>query len=332
VTPGGYAALGVAFADGPIATASFLDGAPVDPVPMSAIASITKPITATAVMQLVEAGAVGLDQPIATHVPEFRPARPVRRPDAGPVTVRQILSHTSGVSDISDARLVAIPPTPAATLAEIYRKRLRFAPGSAYAYASDVWFLLAAMIERISGVPYPDYVQWRILRPLGMSETTFDPRASEVPSLLPEGAFPMPMTAERAQEVLAGLAMPGGGLWSTPDDVLRFGLAMLHGGGLDGARILTPSSIATMIDVQTPGIQIYRTNEPVHYGLGWDRPGLTAEGPMPPSAFSHSGATGSVLIVDPAHDVVVTYLRNWWGAPMDLTGEAVAEVYAALAA
>ena len=325
--PGGYAAIAVGRADGPLASAAFLRGEPIDPPPRSPVASLTKPITATAIMQLVEAGAVDLDAPIASYVPEFRPEPPAGERSVAPVTIRHMLSHTSGMSDLPDELLVTLPPTPAAMLDAMCAQRLTFAPGSAFQYASEPWYLLSAIVERVASVPYPSFIRDRILAPLGMRLTTFDPRDAGADHLMPAGHFPSAdLGADDVLGLMAGLTMPGGSLWSTPGDILRFGRAMLLGGALDGARILERRALGAMTEPQAAGVTDFGSGEPVHYGLGW---GLRPAGASA-SAFAHSGATGSMLIVDPEADLVVVHLRNWWGVAMDATTETVEAVYASL--
>jgi CubicO group peptidase (beta-lactamase class C family) len=322
---GRYAAIGVATAAGPVGSAAFVRGERLADPPRSPIASLTKPITATAIMQLVEDGAVTLDEPIASYVPELA-AEP--RDHAAIVTVRHVLSHTSGLVDLPDTELVTLPPTPTAMTDAMCGARLRFAPGSAFQYASEPWYLLSAIVERASGSPFAAFVRDRILWPLGMTATTFDPRDHGPAHLQPAGHFPTAdIGADDMVSLMAGLVMPGGGLWSTPDDMLRFGRAMLLGGTLDGTRILDRSSVDAMVEPQTRDVVHAGTGDPVHYGLGWGlRPGWGAS----ESAFAHSGATGSMLVVDPARDLVIVYLRNWWGTTMDATNGALEAAFAAI--
>lgn len=328
-TPGGYAALAVARGDGLVTSSAFLRGGRLTSPRRSLIASLTKPMTATAVMQLVEAGKVDLDEPISMYVPAFEPLPPPARADVGPVTVRHILSHTSGLSDLSDLELRR-HLTPMAMLDAVSRQRLRFAPGTAYAYASEAWYLLSAVIERVSGTPYPAYLRERVLAPLRMDATSFDPRDPGPEPLPPQGSFVLDdVTPDEVVTRMAGLAMPGGGLWSTPEEVAIFGRAMLLGGEIGGAQVLTPLSLERMIRLETGALREFGTGEPVHYGLGWSLPGLAGGSPASQSAFGHGGATGSALLVEPAHDLVIVYLRNWWGVSSDATDEAVAAVYAA---
>lgn len=324
-TPGRYVGLAVA-ARGTIRSAAFLDGRELEHQPRSSIASITKPITATAVMQLVEAGALDLDAPVDTYINELSPRSPdgIARPSA--VTAAGVLSHTGGLTDLPDDELFALEPTPEAMLRAISATKLAYDPGTEHRYASEPWYLLSAAIERISGLPFATFVSQRILEPLGMSDTGFDPAADGPEALPPLGAFGGPgLSPEERMPLFTSLVMPGGGLWSTPDDVLRFGRAMLHGGTLDGVQILDNRSVEVMTSSRTDGLVHPDTGEPVRYGLGWAlQPGWGASA----SAFWHSGSTGSLLLVDPGHDLVVVYLRNWWGVSSEATNEAISAVYA----
>lgn len=330
-TPGAYAALALARRAGPLVSMAFLRGERLASSRRSAIASLTKPITATALMQLVEAGHVGLDDPIAARIPEFDPGPPPGMTTARPVTIRHVLSHTSGLSDLPDIELRRRHPTPATMLEAVCRQRLRFEPGTAYAYASDPWYLLSSIIERVSGMPYPEYLRERILAPLGMDATSFDPRDPGPQALLPEGSFPLEdLTAEEIAAVMAPLAMPGGGLGSTPEDMAAFGRAMLSGGGIGDIRLLRPASLQRMARLETGDVREFGTDAPAHYGLGWSLPGLAGDSPASASAFGHGGATGSALLIDPDNDLVIVYLRNWWGVSSDATDEAVGVVYESL--
>jgi CubicO group peptidase (beta-lactamase class C family) len=124
--------------------------------------------------------------------------------------------------------------------------------------------------------------------------------------------------------------MPGGGLWSTADDIVRFGRAILGGGTLDGGRILGQPFVGLMTRTHTAGLREVGSERDPLYGLGWGRLGLGRGLAAGPNAVGHSGATGSMLVVDPDHDLVVVYLRNVWGTPMTAADEAINAVYAAL--
>ncbi|HET8776976.1 MAG TPA: serine hydrolase domain-containing protein [Candidatus Limnocylindria bacterium] len=328
-TPGRYVGLALA-QRGSIRSAAFLDGRERGDQPRSSIASLTKPITATAVMQLVEASPIDLDAPIETYVAEFRPRLPAGVPPPSPVTIARILLHTSGLVDLPDEELFQLPPTPEAMLRAVCSTRLAYVPGTDFRYASEPWYLLSATVERVSGQPFADFVRDRILRPLGMSSTGFDPTSAGPAPLPPLGAFGGPdASPDQRVRLFASLVMPGGGLWSTPDDVLRFGRAMLGGGELDGARILSQRSVEAMTVSRTDRVSEPGNPGPVRYGLGW---GLGLGYGSSDRAFGHTGATGSILLVDPAYDLVVVYLRNWWGVNSDDTNEMLDAIYAAISA
>jgi CubicO group peptidase (beta-lactamase class C family) len=129
----------------------------------------------------------------------------------------------------------------------------------------------------------------------------------------------------------AKMSMPGGGLWSTAEDICRFGRAMLLGGSVGGTRIVGRPFVDLMTRWHTATVIEAGTPRPGLYGLGWGKPGLGRGSPASAAAFGHSGATGSVLVVDPTYDLVIVYLRNEWGVSTTATDEAVQAVYAAIA-
>jgi CubicO group peptidase (beta-lactamase class C family) len=327
----GYAALAVGRADGLVRSSAWTADGATSPG-RSSIASLTKPITATAVLQLVEAGRLVLTEPVATYLPSFRPAPP---PGASgelePITPWHVLTHTAGLTDAFPSYFGGSEPAREVALRRVSTAPLRFAPGTAYAYASESFYVLAALIEHASGMTYPDYLRQRIFAPLGMDATTFDPSDSGPPPMPLEGEFGPPgVPREVLVRYFVQVAMPGGGLWSVPDDIVRFGRAMLLGGTLDGARILGRPFVRLMTRLHTGHVRDFVGEPQPNYGLGWGLPGLGRGSPASPSAFGHSGGSGSMLVVDPDNDVVVVYLRNEWGVAMTATDEAVQAVYAAL--
>jgi CubicO group peptidase (beta-lactamase class C family) len=331
----GYAALAVGTSQGLVRAEAFGPEGALERTPRSAIASITKPITATAVMQLVEDGLLVLNEPIATYLPEFRPSAPSgARGDVEPVTAWHVLTHTSGLTDADDDFFERRRPSPQRMFARACRQRLAFAPGSRFAYASNSFYVLAELVTRLRGEPYADVVRGRILEPLGMIATTFDPGEPGPPPEPLVGSYgPPSWTADERLAAFVSMRMPGGGLWSVPEDVVRFGRAMLAGGSLDGRRVLGEPFVRLMTSLQTGGlVDSGAPSQPAAYGLGWGLPGLKRGAVRSARAFGHSGATGSVLVVDPVYDAVIVYLRNEWGARGLPTDEAVQAVYSALRA
>jgi CubicO group peptidase (beta-lactamase class C family) len=328
----GYASLAVARSDGLIRAAAYGRDGEYSSLPRTAIASITKPIVATAVLQLVEAGSLVLVEPVATYLPGFEPRVPAGTAHhAEAINAWHILTHTSGLINPPDAFYMAGHRDGAAILEWLGTSSLLFAPGTAYAYASESFFVLSELMHRLGGADHPTFLRERVFEPLGMAATTFDP-AAPGPSALPlAGDLGMEgISAEQAMAEFVALAMPGGGLWSTAEDVVHFGRAMLAAGSLDGHRVLGRAFVELMTRHHTAGLVEHDTGRPATYGLGWGLPGLGRGSPASRSAFAHSGATGSYLLVDPTYDLVIAYLRNEWGAPTAPTDSAIQAVYAAL--
>jgi len=298
------------------------------------LASITKPIVALGVMQLVADGRLRLADEVDRHIPELaRPGKPR-------FTTWHLLSHTSGLPDFDLAEIAASRPDHAAMVRRACEAELAFVPGSRFEYCSLSFDLLAELITRITGEPYPAYLRRRILEPLGMTSMTFDPfdgLAARMAPVLPSGvpgaiARDVP-DEQRLAELhhLVSMALPGGGLWSSAADLVRLGRAMLRGGELDGARVLPPAYVALMTREQTVG-GLGAADDPVrtnHYALGWGKPDPRID-PASPAAFGHSGATGTRLWIDPPHDLVVVYLTGTQDFPLRLIDQAVQAVYAAL--
>lgn len=146
-------------------------GLPVTAATIFPIASITKQFTAAAVMQLVERHQLRLSERLASLLPG------VHWVDqrANSVTVQQLLTHTSGIHDYTSVpefgRLQSRPQTPATILKLVTGLPLKFAPGTRAAYSNTGYYLLGLIIERLTGMPYDDYVRQRLLAPLGMQDT-----------------------------------------------------------------------------------------------------------------------------------------------------------------
>jgi CubicO group peptidase (beta-lactamase class C family) len=298
------------------------------------LASITKSVVALGVMQLVADGRLRLADEIDRHIPEFS------RPGKLRVTAWHLLSHTSGLPDFDLAEIAASRPDHDAMVRRACEAQLAFAPGTRFEYCSLSFDLLAELITRIAGEPYPAYLRRRILDPLGMTSTTFDPFDGLIAQIAPVLSSGVPGAIEpevpREQRLaelrhFVSMALPGGGLWSSAADLVRLGRAMLRGGELDGARILPPAYVALMTREQTVG-GLGAADDPVrssHHALGWAKPDPRTE-PASPASYGHSGATGTRLWIDPVHDLVVVYLSGAQGFPLRLVDQAVQAVYAAL--
>ncbi|MBA2276110.1 MAG: beta-lactamase family protein [Chloroflexi bacterium] len=336
------------------------------------LASLTKPVVATAVMRMVERGLVDLHDPIQRLVPAFR------GPGKELITAWHVLTHTAGIQDVHPDVLRQQRPSTARLLEMVCQAPLRFEPGSRYEYCSSSFHLLAELLERCTGRPFPEALHELVMEPAGMVDTSFDPRHAR-PRILPVDGVPMRnrLVRELVLRYLARTALPGGGLWGTEDDLARFGRALLPNVIADGRGLLSAASVAEMTREQTAGIEEISadgTRRDPRYALGWGKPrvdgtapsvvgGLapapeasasgalvapddqivtvavaaTAGGDDVPSAsatvpasaatFTHGGAAGARLWVDPERDLVFVFLTNLWGASDAAMFESLAGIY-----
>ena len=232
------------------------------------IASQSKPITATALMLLVDEGKVNVDDPVEKYLPEFKgqkvkigtaePVDPVH-----PITVKNILSHTSGLPFSSAMEKPTLDLFPLSERVKSYAAApLIFQPDSKYQYANAGINTAARIIEVVSGMPYEKFMDERIFKPLGMSDTTFWPSDEQVARLAksykPNAAkndleeCPVTQLHYPLTDHTVRFPMPAGGLFSTAHDLSQFYRMLLNGGQLDGKRILSEASLKQMTSRQTP--------------------------------------------------------------------------------
>ncbi|MDQ3856142.1 MAG: beta-lactamase family protein [Chloroflexota bacterium] len=297
------------------------DGASEDSIYL--IASITKPITATALMQLVEEGKLLLDVPIVAYLPEFGQI------GKETVTARHLLTHTSGMEE--EAFWERLHET-GATHAEVFEAAcgswLHFQPGERCEYCSLSFTVLGELIARLTGRPYPEYMRERIFAPLGMDSTAFEPVDAS-------RAMPVHNTTGASQiEAFTRMAIPGGGLWSTVGDLVAFGQVFLRGGASHGYRLLGPAALEMMTRYHTAGLhQLYEGRpEPFNYGLGWSKLMPERESGLLGSkrSYGHGGVTGTFLWIDPEWDLVFVYLTNSWGVEGNTAARMLNAVYGSL--
>ncbi len=299
------------------------------------LASITKPIVATAALRLVADGAFSLRAPLADWLPELR------GDGRAAITAWHVLTHTSGLDDESIEGLVRGGVGREALLARVLARPLTVAPGSRFSYMTLTFELLALAMERATGEDLPAILERTVLSPLGMRATSFDPRAAGLADRIAplevarwEGARLLGREDAQVAAALAerytALRLAGGGLWSTADDLLRFGRAMLRGGELDGERVLAPPFVRLATRETTlDGLgRVADRLEDDHYALGWGKPGLAH--PASAGAFGHGGQSGTKLWIDPGHDLVVVFLSASWDMPGIVSDEPLFAVYAAI--
>ena len=345
-----------------------------DPTPLRKddlfrIYSMTKPITAAALMQLYEQGLWQLNDPVAKYVPELANLKVLNAdgetmPAQQQMTMQQLLTHTTGLSygfnpkgdpvdqyyvdaklwesrDLDDfaARLATIP--------------LKFEPGAQWHYSVAV-DVTGLVVQRISGQRFDEYLKEHIFTPLAMVDTSFAVPAEQRDRFLPNHYLD-PQTRQLTQMPLrgpAGTAMQdydavtlfsgGGGLVSTAMDYMRFAEAMRNGGALEGARILGPKTVQFMASNHLPAsISSGGSGEaPVlggalrgfGFGLGFGLVTDPAAGGVIGSVgeYNWGGAAGTVFWIDPVEELVVVSMIQLMGSPYPLRADLKVATYQAL--
>jgi len=228
------------------------------------IASMTKALTATAAMQLVEQGKLQLDEPISKVLPDLAApqvlegfddnGQPKLRPAKRPITLRQLLTHTAGFTydfwDADTARYVKVANLPGIITCKnaALTTPLAFDPGDRWEYGINIDFVGKA-VEAVSGQNLAVYLREHLFQPLGMKDTGFvigpdqQARLVTVHARKPDGALdPIEFGIPQEPEFFMG----GGGLYGTGRDYLAFLQMLMHGGEFNGARILRPETMAQM--------------------------------------------------------------------------------------
>lgn len=299
------------------------DGPPLALDAIFPLASLTKPITATAAMILVEEGLLGLNRPIQGYIPEFEGEGKDR------VLVHHLMTHTSGlpnddnvfsVIEERDKEGIEVEPAEETEDPTIHRYLhygmdvpLANRPGGVMVYSSYGIYLLGEIIRRLSGQSWNDFATDRIFTPLGMKDTSYT-----VPDVLkhrtvirPEEA-PYPHLDEAEFQERPS---PSGGAYSTAMDMAIFGQMFLNNGRYGDQRILSPQGVSAMTKNQIPGIeaQFFEEKFPeAGWGLGWSinlEFKRKAHGePLASSAsYLHGGAGGVHLWMDPVNEIVGVY-------------------------
>lgn len=297
------------------------------PLPRDALfrlASLSKPITATAAVILVEDGLLGLGRPVAEYIPEFV------GPNKDQVLVGDLLTHTSGLRDEdviaylerlrADGRSgragaeqppVGLEKAPwAVCLSATFAVPLRTPPDVEMVYCSYGYDLLGEIISRVSGQSLADFARQRIFRPLGMDDTFYRYPAAAAPRI----AQP-PLEGPRAAFLSAIDTVPGplgsGTVYATALDMAIFAQTFLNEGTYGGERILSLPSVAAMTRNQIPGISAHWRGQffrEASWGLGWNVVGqkrsLRYGSLWSPRAYCHGGMGSNLVWVDPTYDLI----------------------------
>ena len=284
------------------------------------LASMTKPIVGVAMMMLWEQGEWTLDDPVAKHIPEFaglKVATPNGEvPQARPMTMRQLMSHTAGFdvsagyakAGLRDADLQAM-------IHKLARLPLSTQPGTDWQYGPSV-DIQGYIVEKLSGQTLDVFLRTKIFEPLGMKDTGFwvdAAKADRVTQMFTydSGKRIMTAPAQRNPTLKPAFLSGSGGLLATTDNYFRFAQMMLNGGEANGKRLLRASTVELMrTNVLAEGltVDVYGPSQPgIGFGLDFAivMDPVAAETPTGRNTFYWGGAFGTWFWIDPTNDVVV---------------------------
>ena len=284
------------------------------------IASQSKPMTAVAVMMLVDEGKITLDDPIEKYLPEFRGQMVIAEKDSEhqllrkpshPITVRETLNHMSGLPFKSAIEEPTLDGLPLADAVRSYAMTpLQTEPGTHYQYSNAGINTAARIIEVVTGEKYEAFMDKRLFEPLGMKDTTFWPNEAQLQriakSYRPNNAntgleeFPISQLIYPLNDRSKRFPMPAGGLFSTAQDTVLFCQMMLNRGELNGHRYLSQAAFDELTKRQTP------TTVNESYGLGFSVGG---------DWFGHGGAHSTNMEIHPAKGLVMVWMVQHSGFP-----------------
>ncbi|MDR0335562.1 MAG: beta-lactamase family protein [Planctomycetaceae bacterium] len=280
------------------------------------IASSSKPLAAAAVMILVDEGKIDLDESIATYLPEFRDLKLAVPNDDGTIllkklaklpTIRQCLSHTGGWRFLSPyMQRFGIDSLPPVRAAETYAMlALNYEPGTQYLYSNIGINITSAVVEKVSGLPFGEFMKQRIFEPLGMKETTYVPTSEQVKRIAKSYRYDNEKKSLQETKIHFltyplddphhRYAEAGGGIFSTAPEIVRFFQMLANDGKFQGKQILTVKSVEEM-----------RTKQTGTYGLGL---GLFGD------FYGHGGAYGNDAVIHKPTGHIAIYMVQVTGVP-----------------
>ena len=318
--------------------------------------SMTKPITSAALLMLYEEGQFQLTDPLAKYYPAvadmkvFAGTTPegelLLEAQKRPITIQDVFRHSAGFS-------YGFGPTPVdraygeanllAGLDELMQKLptlpLLYQPGDRWVYsvAHDVQ---AALVEKLSGMKFDDFVHARIFEPLGMSDSFFAVPASAKPRMPPEYVVgqdgKLAKSASPLAESYGDVVLGGFSISTTAEDYAKFALMLLNGGELDGVRLLSPKTVELMAQNHlTPAaMEAGGVSPGTGYGLGVSvLLDTAAKGNLGSvGEFGWSGAASTHVLIDPEEDLVAIYCTQLFGGDLALRAEFATLLYQAIVA
>ncbi|QDP95802.1 serine hydrolase [Microlunatus elymi] len=270
------------------------------------LASMSKLFTATAVMQLIESGRVGLEEPVVSYLPDFAAH------GKSDILIRHLLTHTSGLIPDPIPSLWAGYDTYDERIAAILDTTPDAPPGTEYVYSDLNFLTLGLVVEVVSGQRLDDYVRDHITRPLGMHDTMYNPPAALKHRVAAEEYEPWAdrglvwgSVHDENAWALGGVAGHAG-VFSTAYDIAIFAQTYLNGGSYRGVRILQEDTVRQMLHDFNGA-----TFPDDTHGLGWELGLVWYHGAIwSPVSFGHTGYTGTSIVVDPIEHQFVILLTN----------------------
>lgn len=277
-----------------------------------AIASMSKPVTGSAVMMLQDEGKLSVDDPVAKYIPELGQLK-LADGAAAHVTLKHMMTHTSGMGEATADESAA-----AKTLADLIpayaTKPVAFAPGSAWKYCQSGINGLCRVVEVVSGMSFADFLDRRLLGPLGMKSTTFYPNEKQItrwvrPSQVENGKLVEVSNGRFSREQVLRRDRPAlgnGGLFSTAEDYSKFARMMLNEGEWKGKRYLSAAAVKQMTSMQTGDLKagfVPGSAWGLTVGIVREPQGITAM--HAPGTYGHGGAFGTQAWIDPVKGVAL---------------------------
>ena len=271
------------------------------------IASMTKPVTGTAVMMMQDAGKLSVDDPVSKYLPEFKGLKDATGKEVI-VTLKHCLTHSSGLSEVTPQESGSVT-TLKDLMPLIIAKPVQFAPGSQWKYCQTGINTAARVVEVVSGQDFATFLDQRLFEPLGMKDTTFYPNEDQAKRIAVSYSRNAAGELEKSALMFLGNApltsrerypRANGGLFSTAADYVRFARMILRGGELDGKRYLSEKAVQQMTTVQS-GDLVTGFTPGNGWGLGWcvirEPQGVSAA--LSPGTCGHGGAYGTQAWIDP---------------------------------
>jgi CubicO group peptidase (beta-lactamase class C family) len=287
---------------------------PMRPDTLFWIASMTKPVTAVSLLMLQDEGKLNVNDPVAKFIPEFADLKTTSGKSAD-LTIAQLMTHTSGLGE-APREASAQAHTLADLIPIFLAAPMQFEPGSQWRYTQSGINTAARIVEIAGGMHFDEFVQRRILDPLGMKNTTFYPTRKPAAHLVTAYSKNASTGALEAVPPRGTIGVEGhpplgnGGLFSTGPDYARFCRMLLAGGSFEGKRYLSPESFRLLTTVQTGDLPtgFFQSAQFGKYGAnyGWGigtcilrepHPGVAAM--LSPGSFGHGGAWGTQAWIDP---------------------------------